>query len=117
MFPIVGLLPLPAACGFPNQRLDRFRLPVGKQDHLPVQMPGRPTRRLDQRGFRPQISLLVRIENADQGNLGQVQSLPEQIDPHQNINLAGPQLPQDLHPLDGIHLGMEIAGLKTSLLS
>jgi hypothetical protein len=52
--------------------------------------------------------LLVGVEDGHQGHFGQVQALPEQVDAHQHVEGAEPQLAQDLDPGHGVHVGVEV---------
>ncbi len=89
MLAVVSLLSLSPALRFPDQRPDRLGFPIRKEHHFPVEMPGRPTGRLDQGGFRSQIPLLVGVENTHQRHLGQIQPFPQEVDPHQHVDLPG----------------------------
>ena len=56
-----------------------------------------------------QEALLVGVQDRHQRHLGQVQALPEQVDPDQHVELAQPQLAQQLHPAQRVHLGVQVA--------
>ena len=64
---------------------------------------------LDQRPRRAQEPLLVGVEDADQRHLGQVEALAEQVDADEDVELAHPQLAQQLHPAQGVDVGVEVA--------
>jgi len=72
--------------------------PVGVEDHIRVDVPGRPADDLDQGPLVPEEPLLVRIQDADEPHLGDVQPLPEQVDPHQHVELPEPEFTDDLGP-------------------
>jgi hypothetical protein len=66
--------------------------------HLAGHVAGGPADGLDQRGSAAQEALLVSIQDRHQRHLGQVQPLTEQVDPDEHVELAQPQLPEQLHP-------------------
>ena len=88
---------------------------IGIEDHVRVDVPCRPADDLDQGPLVPQEPLLVRVQDADEPHLRDVQALPEQVDPHQHVELPEPELPDDLGPLDGLDLGVEVPGLDPLL--
>ena len=45
----------------------------------------------------------MRLQGYDYGRAGYYFiTLPEQVDAHQHVERAQPQVPDDLHPLDGV---------------
>jgi len=72
--------------------------------------------RLDQRIVASQESFLVRVENRHQRHLGHVESLAQQVDAHQHVELAEPQIADDLHPLHRLHVRMQVTHLHTVLV-
>jgi hypothetical protein len=76
-----------------------------------VDVAGRTTDRLDERGLRAQEPLLVGVQDGHQRHLGQVQPLAQQVDADQGVELAEAQLAQDLDPLDRVDLGVQVAHL------
>ncbi len=76
-----------------------------------VEMPGAPANRLNQRTRRPQESFFVRVQNRHQRNFRQIQSLAQQIDADQYIELALAQIAQNLHPLQCLDFRMHVAAL------
>ncbi len=82
---------------------------VGVHDHLALHVSSGPADRLDQRGLRAEKALLVGVEDGYQRHLGKVESLPQEVDSHQHVELAEAQIPQDFDALDGVDLGVEIA--------
>ena len=67
---------------------------------------------LDERPSRPEKTFLVRIQDGHQGNLGQVETLPEQVDAHHDIENAAAQVAQDLGPFQCLDVRMEVAYLE-----
>ena len=82
---------------------------------LAWEAPGRSADRLNQTLLAPQEPFLVRIEDGDQRHLWKVQTLAEQVDADKHVELSGPQLPQQLDPLQGVHLGVQISGTDAVL--
>src|SRR5438093_8337526 len=56
-------------------------------------------------------SLLVGIEDRDERDLGQVETLAQQIDADEYVVLAEPQVADDLEPFERVDLRMEVANL------
>ena len=87
-----------------------------QHDDPAIHIPGRPAHGLDQGGGTAEVSLLVGVQNGYQPHLGQVQTLPQQVDAHQHVKLAQPQIPDDLLPLHGLHIGVHIPVSYTHLV-
>ena len=60
-------------------------------------------------------TLLVGVEDGDQRHLGQVEALAQQVDADQHVELAHPQLAQQLDPAQGVHLGVQVAHADAEL--
>ena len=105
---VEGVLLFPAALGFIYGPAHGWGDSVGVQNHLAVGIARRPADGLDQRGLRAQEALLVRVQDSHQGYLRQVQPLSEQVNAHQHVELAQPQVPDDLHALDGVDVVVHI---------
>ena len=91
VFPVVFFLNTPAVIRQLNQPFDGIRHHIRKQDALSIQMPRGAARRLHQGCLIAQKPLLVRIQNAHQGNLRQIQTFPKQVNAYQNVYLPGSQ--------------------------
>ncbi|MDZ7790113.1 MAG: hypothetical protein U5L08_06395 [Xanthomonadales bacterium] len=76
---------------------------------MPVHVPRRPADRLDQRGSGTQKALLVGVEDADQRAFGNVEPLAQQVDAHQHVIDAQPQVTDQLDPLQRFHVGVHVA--------
>ncbi|SIN00422.1 Uncharacterised protein [Mycobacteroides abscessus subsp. abscessus] len=115
VLPVVRLLDLPASVGLVDRGAHRVGDLVRVHDHLPGHVAGRPPDRLDQRRRRAQEALLVRIQDHHQGDLRQIQALAQQVDAHQHVELPEPQGPQQLHPLQGVHIRVQVLHLDPVL--
>ena len=89
---------------------------VGVEDRLARGVAGRPADGLDQGALRAQEPLLVRIKDRHQGDLRHIQSLPQQVDADQYIKYPQAQVTDDLHPLNGIDIGVEITHPDTVVI-
>ena len=69
---------------------------------------GRTADSLNQGGFRTQEAFLVCVQNGHKRDLRNVQPFTEQVDPHQYVKDVQTHIPDDLRPLQGIHIGMQI---------
>src|SRR3546814_13973221 len=77
---VEGLLPLPAAVGLLQRRHEAVGHLVGIEHHAAVDVARGAPDGLDERGGGAQEALLVGIEDADQGALGDVEALAQQVD-------------------------------------
>jgi hypothetical protein len=64
---------------------------------------------LDERRFGAQEALLVGVENADEGALGNVEAFAQQVDADQAVELAEAQVADDLDALDRVDVGVHVA--------
>ena len=76
---------------------------------MPFGVTGRPPDRLDQAGVGTQKAFLVRVQNRDKRNFWHVQSFTQQVDADQHIKYAGAQITDDLRPLDGSDIAVQVA--------
>ena len=60
---------------------------------------------------RAQEALLVGVEDRDQRHLGQVEPFAQQVDADQHVELAAPQVAQDLDALERLDVGVQVAHL------
>ena len=63
---------------------------------------------LDEGCLGPQEALLVGVDNGNEGNLGYVQAFAKKVDADEYIEDVQPHVADDLGPLQGIYIGMEI---------
>ena len=76
---------------------------------------GGPADGLDQRGARPEEALLVGVQDRHQRHLGQVETLAQQVDADEHVELAHPQLAEQLDPAQRVDLGVEVAHADAEL--
>ncbi len=72
-------------------------------------------RGLDQGGLAAQVAFLVRIEDADEGDLRQVEPFAQEVDADENVELARAQRAQNLHALDGVDVAVQVAHLEADV--
>ena len=101
---VIGILKRAAAFCFVDGGAHGGGDLVGIHDDQALRVSGSTTDGLNQRGLGPEEALLVRVQNGHQRDLRQVQALPQEVDAHQHIKLAQPQISDDLHPLNGLHV-------------
>ena len=99
-----------------QRALHRAGDPVGVEDAAPVDVARRAADRLDQRAVGAEEALLVGVEDRHQRHLGQVEPLAQQVDADQHVEVAEPEAAQDLHPLDGVDVGVQVAHPHAGLL-
>ena len=88
---------------------------VGVHDHRTVHVAGGPADGLDERRLRAQETFLVGVQDGHQRDLGQVDPLPEQVDPDEHVELAQAQVAQDLYALEGVDVGVQVPDLQALL--
>ena len=69
-----------------------------------------------QRGFAAQKTLLVGIQNGHQGDLRQIESLTQQIHPHEHVKLPLAELLEQIDPLEGVEFAVQPAAADVALL-
>src|SRR5215470_3156741 len=96
---VVGDLLASPAFRFLDRRLHRVGHLIGIQDRGAVDVPRGTTYGLDERALGAQESFLVGVEHRHQRDLRDVETFAEKIDADQHVELAQPQVADDLHPL------------------
>ena len=71
---------------------------------------------LDQRAARPQVALLVGVQDGDEAHLRQVEALAQQVDADDDVVDAEPQVAQDLDALQRVDLGVQVVRADAHLL-
>ena len=70
---------------------------------------------LDEAGAAAQKTLLIRVEDAHQRDLGQIKTFAQQVDADQALSLALAQGIEHRDALDGVNVAMEVRGAHASL--
>src|SRR4051795_3425291 len=112
---VVGDLDRAAAVGLLDRRAHRRRLLVGVHQHRAFDVAGRAPDGLDERRLAAQEPLLVGVEDRDQRDLRQIETLAEQVDADQHVELAEAQVAQDLDAFDRVDVGVEVAHAHAQL--
>ncbi len=71
---------------------------------------------LDQGRAGAQEAFLVRIQDGNQRDFGQVQTFAQQVDAHQHVEHAQAQVAQDADALERLHLRVQVVDLHAQLL-
>ena len=77
---------------------------------LPLTLRAAPDR-LDERSLAAEEALLVGVEDGDEGHPWQIEPLPEQVHPDEDVVLAEAKLANDLDALQRVDLRMQVARL------
>ena len=112
---VVGHLNLPPAVRLGNRRRHGGRDRVGVHNDRPLHMSRCPANGLDKRSGGAQESLLIGVQDGHQGDLRQVQPLPQEVDAHHDVVYPQPEVAEDLHPFDRFDLGVQVVGLDSHL--
>ena len=81
-----------AALGLVDRPAHRVGDAVRVEDGDAVQVARRAPGRLDERRLRPQEPLLVGVEDRDERDLGQVEPLAQEVDAHEDVEDAAPEV-------------------------
>ena len=98
MLLVVGELNLAPAVGLRDGGPHRGALPVRVHEHAPVDVSGRPADRLDEARLPAEEALLVGVEDRDEPDFGNVESLPEEVDADEDVVLAQPEVAPGVCP-------------------
>ena len=74
---------------------------------------GRATHRLDERAAVAQEPLLIRVEDGHERDLGDVETLPQEVDAHEHVDLAGAQVADDVDAVEGGRVGVHVVDLES----
>ncbi|CCX41508.1 unknown [Clostridium sp. CAG:1024] len=99
---VIGLLLCAAPVRFVNGALHGRRDLVRVHDDAALDVACGAADRLHKAGGRAEKALLVRIENGDEADLRQIESLAQQVDADQHVELAEPQVADNLHALQRV---------------
>src|SRR5207302_3020247 len=116
MLDVVGELGYAAPVHLVQRALHRAGDVIGVENGPAAEVARRASDGLNQRPVRSQEALLVGIQHGDEGNLRQVQPLAQQIDSHQDVELAEAETPNDLDALDRVDLRMQVSYAHAMLL-
>ena len=109
MFRVVGDLFFAASFGLLDGVLHGVGDAVGVHVHFAGNIAGRATNGLDQGRCGTEKTFFIGIQNGNQGDLGQVKTLAEEVDAHKDVVFAEPELAEQFHPLQGIDVRVEVA--------
>ena len=98
-----------AAVGLGHGALHRAGHVIGIEDDPAVDVARGAADRLDQRGLGAQEAFLVGIENGDQRAFGNIEAFAQQVDADQHVELAKPQVADDLDALQRVDVGVHVA--------
>ncbi len=85
VFFVISFLDLTAAVGFVDSALHRIGHMIRIKNHLSIDVPGSPTKILDQGCGGTQETFLIGIQYCHQRDLRQVQPFAQQVDTHDHI--------------------------------
>ena len=117
--PVLGVvrgLPLPPPLRLADGPGHGLGDPVRVHDDLATDVPGRPPGRLDERGARAQVALLVGVQDGHQRDLRDVEPLPEEVDADQAVELPQAEIADQGHAVEGVDVGVQVADAHARLL-
>ena len=116
MLHVPALLDSAAAIRLGDRHTHRLGHLVGVEDHLTTSVSCGATNRLDERPRAAKEAFLIRIKDCDERHLWEVDSLAQQVDPHDHVKDAETEVAQDLDPLECVNFAVEIADADPRLL-
>ena len=89
---------------------------VAVENRPAVEVPRRAADGLNQGAVGAQEAFLVGVQDRHQRHLGHIQALAQQVDTHQHVELSQPQVADDLHPLHGVDVRVQVTHLDAVLV-
>ena len=89
---------------------------VGVKDDAALDVTGGAASGLDERSRRAEKALLIRIENRDERDFGQVESFAQQVDADEDVELAFPEPLQNRHALNRVDVAVQILDADSGLM-
>ena len=112
---IVILLNLTSSCSLCDGHLHGSCDSICIHDNATLTVTGSSTYRLNQRGLRTEEAFLVCIQDCHKSNLRNIKTLSEKVDTYQHIKHIQSQVTDNLCPLQGIDVRMEILHSNSKL--
>ena len=109
MLAVVGELDVAPPIGLADRGAHRLGLAVRVHQHRALDVARGAPDRLDQARLAAQEALLVGVQDHDERHLRQVEPLAQEVDADEDVVLAEPQVADDLDPLQGVDLGVQVA--------
>ena len=108
MLGVVLHLHLAPPFGLADGAVHRLGTRIGVHDDVAVDVAGRAPDCLDQRAIAAQVALLVGVEDGDESHFGQIETFAQEVDANQDVELTEPQVAQDVNPLQGLDVGVQV---------
>lgn len=116
VFLVVGLLDRASVVGEVEERLDGVRDDIAEEHTFAVDVASGAASGLNQRGFIAEEAFLVGVEDADEGDFGQVEPFAEQVNPDKNVDFTRAETAQDFHTFDSIDVCVDVGNAETNAL-
>ena len=111
---VVGL-ELAAVTGDGEQGLDALGLLVGKEDDFSGDVAGGAAGGLHEGGLAAEEAFFVGIEDADEGDFGEVEAFAEEVDADEDVAVALAEGAEDFDALDGVDVAVEVADFEADV--
>src|SRR5712691_679824 len=115
MLLVVGDLGIATALRLMHGSLHRAADAIGVQNDVPFDVASRPPDGLDQGASIAHVALLVSVEDRDKRDLRQVEAFAQQVDTNEHVVNTQAQVTQNLDPLEGIDVGVQVVHLDAHL--
>ena len=113
---VVRDLLVATAFGLADGALHRIRHGIGVQYRGSVDVARGPADGLDERALRAQEAFLVGVQHCNERNLRDVESLAQQVDSDQHIELAQAQIANDLDAFHRVDVRVQVANFHPVLI-
>ena len=108
MLGIVGLLLFTPSGGLFDGLGHRIGDGVRVHQHATIDIPRSPSGRLRQGAVGAQEALLVGVHDRHQGDLRQVQTLAQQVDPHEHVDHPLTEVADDFDPVQSLDFAVDV---------
>ena len=115
VFGVVVDLDLAAITAYGEEGLDAFGLLIGEEDDFAGDVAGGAAGGLDEGGFAAEEAFFVGVEDADEGDFGEVEAFSEKVDANEDVAVAFAEGAEDFDAFDGVDVAMEVADFESDI--
>ncbi len=106
---VVGGLFFAAVAGDVEEFLDGGCDFIGVEDDAAVEVASGAACGLDEGAFGAEVAFFIGVEDADEGDFGQIEAFAEEVDADEDVEAALAEVSEDFDAFDGVDFGVEVA--------